>query len=1303
MDRYELVEGGSAKFWEAGVEGSTLTVRFGRLGTAGQTKEKVLASAAAAAAELAKLVKEKTGKGYAAAGSAAPMAAAAPVAARAAVAPPAAPPPKPVAAAVQAAAPAIPEMAPSDPPPAAALVPKAQGTGKLLSAPPLPSRTRPATAVPPDEAWATLQWLVASDFIGKDEAQRQSTAWLLAQLAGPPPATVTVDEAEACYTHIVTAHVAEPGVDYWKAAKPARDRWLAKAAAWASWLVGSQGALLGVQAASRLRSPRSHQGTYDISTWNSPLAIAMRAALSAVPDAAYDEAVAWCEAACRAEPDWKLAAYVTFILADDRPQPRTLQPMQVITEAERQGVHVGEQMLLQFLVELPPSATAGWRGKLSHHYYFFSAFFGADIGIACAAATLLTVTRAHGERAAPFLAWLFPGSKDEDRTVLAAAMLETCEDEALPLLLPFAHDKAIQTALNQAEAAYPDWMFRQSLQAAASGRADPALRVRVLRALEAHGTATLQSWAEGLPGKAVNFLNALIAGRDVALAPPEAWPEVLRAPPWRAKGRAAAPDVVLMVQPIPTPFAASVPARQGQSRYNSVVVADMAALAATVRGLEQVPKSGWPSDLPLTEPLVAEGAAPEDALAWLARRLAALHGAGSYRLYHCELARLYYALEQQPAPLALMLWELTGPLLNVGVSLPDALPAMTARFGEAALTGLVKLVEADPLQVLPLVADVDAPAIAPLAARALLRLKKVRAPAAAWLRRHRRTALLRLVPDAVGLPGEARDAAEYALRWLVADKPDGPAAVAEAVAGYARAEPDVTGAMAQVLGRDPLARVPAKVAKLPAWVSPAALSRPQLRAGGALPDEAVAALLEMLSFSTPENLYAGVPLVREACTPSSMGAFAWDLLSAWLAAGAPAKDGWAMRALGWLGDDECARRLTPLIRRWPGEAAHARAVTGLDVLADIGTDVALMNLNGIAEKVKFKGLQDRARDRIAVLAEARDLSPEELADRLAPDLDLDGRGGLDLPFGPRRFRVGFDEFLKPAVRDEAGARLKDLPKPGKADDAKLAADSAARWAAIKKDARAVATQQLVRLEAMLASARRVRPAVFQPFFAAHPLIRHLAQRLVWGLYPDAGPMTAPSMTFRVTEDLSLTDASDDPAGLDVSDGAAGLVGLVHPLQAPAALDAWGTLFGDYEIAQPFPQLGRETYALTEAEKALSEIRRFDGVRVESARLRGMAARGWPLGSPQDGGGISWLERPLTFRDGRTGQAVQSFEEGLTIGGGDWEDKVQTLRTLQLYHPWTKPANDAFRFGDLDALSASEMLRGLALLADTAIP
>lgn len=64
MRRFEFVDGGSAKFWEITTSGNDVTVRFGRLGTQGQTQTKSFADAAAAARHAEKLIGEKTKKGY---------------------------------------------------------------------------------------------------------------------------------------------------------------------------------------------------------------------------------------------------------------------------------------------------------------------------------------------------------------------------------------------------------------------------------------------------------------------------------------------------------------------------------------------------------------------------------------------------------------------------------------------------------------------------------------------------------------------------------------------------------------------------------------------------------------------------------------------------------------------------------------------------------------------------------------------------------------------------------------------------------------------------------------------------------------------------------------------------------------------------------------------------------------------------------------------------------------------------------------------------------------------------------------
>jgi DNA ligase-1 len=61
---FELVEGSSSKFWEVWVTGSEQRVRFGKIGSQGQTKVKTFGSEESAHADSEKLISEKTKKGY---------------------------------------------------------------------------------------------------------------------------------------------------------------------------------------------------------------------------------------------------------------------------------------------------------------------------------------------------------------------------------------------------------------------------------------------------------------------------------------------------------------------------------------------------------------------------------------------------------------------------------------------------------------------------------------------------------------------------------------------------------------------------------------------------------------------------------------------------------------------------------------------------------------------------------------------------------------------------------------------------------------------------------------------------------------------------------------------------------------------------------------------------------------------------------------------------------------------------------------------------------------------------------------
>lgn len=61
---FEFDDGKSSKFWEVAIDGTDVTVRYGRIGSDGQRKTKSFADAAAANAHLEKLIGQKTSKGY---------------------------------------------------------------------------------------------------------------------------------------------------------------------------------------------------------------------------------------------------------------------------------------------------------------------------------------------------------------------------------------------------------------------------------------------------------------------------------------------------------------------------------------------------------------------------------------------------------------------------------------------------------------------------------------------------------------------------------------------------------------------------------------------------------------------------------------------------------------------------------------------------------------------------------------------------------------------------------------------------------------------------------------------------------------------------------------------------------------------------------------------------------------------------------------------------------------------------------------------------------------------------------------
>ncbi len=476
-----------------------------------------------------------------------------------------------------------------------------------------------------------------------------------------------------------------------------------------------------------------------------------------------------------------------------------------------------------------------------------------------------------------------------------------------------------------------------------------------------------------------------------------------------------------------------------------------------------------------------------------------------------------------------------------------------------------------------------------------------------------------------------------------------------------------------------------KAPKVPEFLDLGTLPQVLLADGKqALPMAAVGTLVGILQRSTLVEPHEAFSPAKKACSAASLSAFGWAIFEAWLASGTGSKENWAFTSLGLVGDDEAARRLTPLIRSWPGESQHARAGVGLDVLAGIGTDLALMNLHGISEKVKFKALQEKAKEKIGAIAAARGLTSEELADRLVPDLGLGEDGGLVLSFGARTFKVAFDETLKPVVRDADGRVLVDLPKATKSDDAIKSAEATERWKTLKKDARAIASSQILRLELAMCGQRRWKRDDFESFILRHPLVLHLARRLVWGIF-EAGKLSG---SFRVAEDGTLADMSDKTLVLRSE----AMIGLLHRLEMPDDLvEKWGSVLSEYEILQPFDQLGRQVYVPTDEERQASAVWRMKGAEVKTGKVMGLEIRGWRKGEAQDAGWVwdMWKPLPGNF------EVTLAIDGGLCMGAPDMNPATQKLDGVRI----AKVAGGEATFGQLTPTAFSELMRELVSLRD----
>ena len=353
---------------------------------------------------------------------------------------------------------------------------------------------------------------------------------------------------------------------------------------------------------------------------------------------------------------------------------------------------------------------------------------------------------------------------------------------------------------------------------------------------------------------------------------------------------------------------------------------------------------------------------------------------------------------------------------------------------------------------------------------------------------------------------------------------------------------------------------------------------------------------------------------------------------------------WAFHSLAYMGNDQTVRALASRIQSWPREQGMFKAVTGLDILADMGSDAAIRTINAILLKTKYKPLLARAGEILETIADVRGLTKDQLDDRLVPTLGLDENGEMMLDFGPRAFSVQLDEKLRPSLVDSSGKTVKTLPRAAKADDKQKVKESTALWKEFKADLRKEAPTQLLRLERAMIEERRWTGADFKALLAGHPLLRHIVSSLVWAEYVGSKP----NRTFLLYKDGTFFTSGDKH--VEIADAAS--VGIPHPLVIRAQLKGWTECLARHKVKQAFPQIIRQTFAKKDDRN--TDLFGIQGGKAPTKIFRGMKAKGW---KPDIGdAGLIWgFYKPLS-----RGTVQLDLSGNVTIHDYDMDDDEQTM-------------------------------------------
>ncbi len=430
--------------------------------------------------------------------------------------------------------------------------------------------------------------------------------------------------------------------------------------------------------------------------------------------------------------------------------------------------------------------------------------------------------------------------------------------------------------------------------------------------------------------------------------------------------------------------------------------------------------------------------------------------------------------------------------------------------------------------------------------------------------------------------------------------------------------------------------------------------------------------------------------LAEGICPGDLSALAVAVFELWMGEKAPAKHKWVLAFCAVFGGRAMTARLVRAINDWPNNARGAIACDGVFALALSDDPAALVTVDAMSRKFKFRQVKVAAGQALQNAARELGITAEELADRIVPTLGFGGDGKRIFDYGKRSFTVRLTPTLELAITNDQGKTVKNLPAPGKTDD-EMASAAYEEFKAMKKQIKTTVSAQRSRLEAALSVSRCWSVERWRELFVGNPIMHQFAMSLIWGVY-EGGALTD---TFRYMEDGSFNTVDEEEYELPAS----GQIGLVHPVELDEeTLEGWKQQLEDYEITQAIDQLSRPVYTLEDTDPRMRKLERFGGKVLNGLSLSGkLLGQGWYRGSVVDGGFYYDYYR----EDTGPNLAVELRFSGSPVGD---ENEDVTVFDAVFYRPGTvkrgsyvydsiKPEH-TLALGDIPARYFSEILHQL---------